>query len=185
MYADQQRWQRRKATMRQSRGRVIVGVSESLAGLQALRFAVTAATTRECDLVAVRSWNYSSAAATEFDVTSLQRILSVDADGVVANAFAMALGGPPADVTVHVAAPQGKPGRAIISQVIGAEDLIVIGCPRRNWFDPRGARVARYCVRHAVCPVLIVPVAHTAIAVRISARRICRDAEALVRNHDG
>jgi hypothetical protein len=40
----------------------------------------------------------------------------------------------------------------------GAEDLLVIGAGRRGrWARLVSGRVARYCLRHAECPVLAMP----------------------------
>ncbi|HEY1489190.1 MAG TPA: universal stress protein [Micromonosporaceae bacterium] len=166
----------------EQRTRVIVGISSSLAGLQALRAAVTAAGTRDAELVAVRSWKYSAAAATEFAISMLEGLMSADADAVVANAFALALGGVPEHLEMRVVAPQGTPGWAILEQVERADDLVVIGAPRRGQFDPRGARVARYCVRRARCPVLIVPAPYIDTGLSSATRRMCRDAQAYARS---
>jgi nucleotide-binding universal stress UspA family protein len=135
-------------------GRVVVGVCRSLGGYQALRYAVAQARERGATLVAVRA--YSASAPREMWWRSA---LAESAASEVAAAFTDALGGMPRDVIIRVAVSEGLPGPVLVGSADRADDLLVIGGSgshrlTRAW----SAAVARYCARHAQCPVLIAPV---------------------------
>ena len=135
-------------------GRVVVGVCRSLGGYQALRYAVAQARERCAAIVAVRA--YSVAAARE---ALWRSALAEAAVAEVSAAFTDALGGMPRDVSVRVAVYEGSPGPVLVASADRDDDVLVIGGSgahrlTRAW----SATVARYCARHARCPVLIAPV---------------------------
>lgn len=149
-------------------GRVVVGVCRSLGGYQALRHAVALAREGGATLVAVRAYNAS--ASREMCWGSA---LAESAASEVAAAFTDALGGLPRDVTIRVVATEGLPGPVLVGSADRAGDLLVIGGSgshrlTRAW----SAAVARYCARHAQCPVLIAPV--PAMARVRGTRRLAR-----------
>ena len=135
-------------------GRVVVGVCRSLGGYQALRYAVAQARERDADLIAVRA--YSVAAPRE---ALWRSALGEAAVAEVAAAFTDALGEMPRDVSIQVVVHEGSPGPVLVASADREGDLLVIGGSgthrlTRAW----SAAVARYCARHAQCPVLIAPV---------------------------
>jgi nucleotide-binding universal stress UspA family protein len=161
----------------QGSGRVIVGVHECLAGLQALRCAVIEARRRAAALCAVRAWTFPYAGQGVGLRTWRQELVD-EAALTVYGAFTTALGGLPPDVEVRVVAPEGGAARALVELADRDNDLLVIGdCQRRGLRRVRSHTVARYCVRHAVCPVLVVP--PPALA-RISPREVSREAQKFI-----
>jgi nucleotide-binding universal stress UspA family protein len=144
--------------------RVVVGVDDSLSGLEALRFAVAEARRRGVGLRAIRAWQPT----TPWHVPDAgqYRAAMVDAAAMVLHdAFQEAMGGLPKDLAVEALAVDGPTARVLVDQAGGEEDLLVIGRPGRGW----RARLARawrrlsggstvdvYCVRTAVCPVVTV-----------------------------
>jgi nucleotide-binding universal stress UspA family protein len=141
---------------RQTGGRVIVGVEDSLAGLRALRVAVAEARWRGAALHALRSWNLnpSGQGASVAWYDQLERA----AAATITEAFDNAMGGIPDDVEVVTATVIGPAGRALVRYADRDDDTLVLGAARRHWMLRLVRRsVARYCVARAQCPVLIVP----------------------------
>ncbi|MBO0868140.1 MAG: universal stress protein [Micromonosporaceae bacterium] len=139
----------------QPAARVVVGVADSMAGLEALRVAVDEARRRGVKLYAVRAWrlpgNWPGAQMRQWS-----QEMVAEETARLNEAFAMAMGGVPAEVPVELIVAEGVPGPTLVSQAIGEDDLIVVGTPTRG----RGwsvTGVAQYCRRHAGCPVLVVP----------------------------
>jgi nucleotide-binding universal stress UspA family protein len=161
----------------QGSGRVIVGVHDCLAGLQALRCAVVEARRRETPLCAVRAWTFPYAGQSVGLRTWRQELVD-EAALTVYGAFTTALGGLPADVEVRVVAPEGGAARALVELADRDDDLLVVGdCQRRGLRRVRSHAVARYCVKHATCPVLVVP--PPALA-RVSPHDISREAQRFI-----
>lgn len=139
-----------------SPSRVVVGIDESLSGLRALRWAVMQARERGAVLHAVRVWNFDPAwqGSAAMWVPEIER----EATKMITRAFSETLGGLPDDITVVQATPRGAPGRALVDYAHKDDDVLVLGSGQRGWlrrlFRPS---VLRYCVAHAVCPVLAVP----------------------------
>ncbi|HTJ34692.1 MAG TPA: universal stress protein [Dactylosporangium sp.] len=141
---------------RETGGRVIVGVEDSLAGLRALRVAVAEARRRGTALHALRAWNLnpSGQGTSRAWYDELERA----AAATIVEAFDKTLGGLPGDVDVAATTVVGHPGRALVRYADRDDDTLVIGAARRHWLR-RLVRpsVARYCVARAQCPVLVVP----------------------------
>jgi nucleotide-binding universal stress UspA family protein len=101
----------------------------------------------------------------------------------VAAAFTDACGGTPRDVIIRIAVAEGLPGPVLVATADRGDDLIVIGGSgshrlTRAW----SAAVARYCARHAQCPVLIAPapaMARTRGAGRLGRAVACAAEESL------
>lgn len=158
-------------------GRVIVGVQDCLAGLQALRCAVTEARRRAAPLCAVRAWTFPYAGQS-VGLRAWRQELVDEAALTVYGAFTTALGCLPVDVDVRVVAPEGGSARALVELADRDDDLLVVGdCQRRRLRRMRSHSVARYCVRHAVCPVLVVP--PPALA-RVSPHDLSREAQRFI-----
>lgn len=155
--------------------RVILGVSRSLSGLQALRVAVSEARSTGSQLWAVRTWR-EPAGWGRPPIWQFYDEVTQEVTAELHDAFAMAMGGLPADVPVRLVVLAGEPGKTLISTVDRDGDLIVVGAGTRRGLR-RGDRIARYCLRHARCGVLVVPVPRMARLGRPStlARRLSRE----------
>jgi len=157
----------------QAPGRVIVGVDDSLAGLQALREAVGIARQRGTEVLAVRTYYHSLAAESSFDCWPVaarsptfmlaplrQDVCEHLARAFVKHAFSEAMGGVPDDVPVDIVTTYEPTHRALTTAAELEADLLVIGSSRRHPWWPFRHSSGRYCAAHAVCPVLIVPPHH-------------------------
>jgi nucleotide-binding universal stress UspA family protein len=132
-------------------GRVVVGISASLSGLAALRFAVAESRRRGLtEVVAVRAWPDPQPGRRPPPWADELRQASV---AVINTAVAAAFLAPPTDLTVATRMPRGRPGPVLVD-LVDEHDLIVVGTRRLRRL---GIGVARYCVRHAPCPVIVVP----------------------------
>ena len=133
-------------------GRVVVGVVESPAGLQALRWATDEARRRGIGLRAVRAWHLVVPWEGS-DVRHWRDEFVDEATAAVQGAFAAAMGGVPADLEVEIAVAEGPPGQTLVDNA-GDDDLLVVGTSSRWW--GRSA-IANFCLRKARCPVVVVP----------------------------
>jgi nucleotide-binding universal stress UspA family protein len=157
--------------------RVFVGVDKSLASLQALRRAAAEAQHRRVDLYVVHVRNPARSA---WLMDSLgQPIpggwlepprtdwLNASALQVIATSLDEALGGTPADLTVHRTVLVGRPGAELAALGRLDDDLLVVGTRGgRQWRHPGRGSVSRYCVTHSRCPTLVVPRGELARTVR-------------------
>ncbi|MFD7295412.1 universal stress protein [Streptomyces sp. NPDC059897] len=137
-------------------GRVVVGVGGSPASLAALRTAVAEARRSDRPLVAVLAWEPPEGEAMyrRWPDTAWARHWYEEARARLAAAFEEALGGLPPDLDVTLRAVRDRPGPALVELAARPDDLLVVGV------RPRSLRRAahRHVRRHAVCPVLTVPV---------------------------
>ena len=152
----------------QAAGRVIVGVDNSLAGLQALREAAGIARQRGMEVLAVRAC-HPSPPGTSFDCWTVaarspflppsppQDVSEQLARNFVDYAFSEAMGGIPRDVPVRTVISYEPPCRALSETALHETDLLVIGASQHHHWWPFRHSPGRYCAAHAVCPVLIVP----------------------------
>ncbi len=145
-------------------GRVIVGVDGSLASLGALRRAVDEARRRGTQLCAVRvvrqeHLQLGSVPLQDEDMAHLCEQINA--------AYEDALGGVPRDLTTRSVVIVGTPGRSLVRYARHEDDLLVVGVGAqsrwRRWWD---GSVSGYCVRHARCPVLTVPLSEFARTMR-------------------
>jgi nucleotide-binding universal stress UspA family protein len=145
---------------------IVVGISTSLSGLAALRFAVAEARRRGLRrITAVRTWpDYGHDRPTPWAPDRRLACLA-QIDTAVATAFATR----PIGVQILPRMPPGYPGKMLIRIVEDDGDLIVVGTGRRLRL---GGGVGGYCARHAACPVVIVP--PPVMAGRAPTRRITR-----------
>ena len=153
--------------------RVVVGVSMSIAGLQALRVAVAEARWRCAPLFAVRACAFRPP-WTGPDVELVQMQLRREARRYVCDAFNAAMGGVPQDVRVYVDLANARIDQALLTAAWKPGDVVIIGRHARrrpsNW-------MIRSCLRHAECPVMIVPPPPglPEVADRRTARRLLRE----------
>lgn len=76
----------------------------------------------------------------------------------VKEAFTEALGAMPTDLSIQVVVRDGRAGAVLVAAADRDSDLLVIGgSGTHRWTYPWSATVARYCARHASCPVTIAP----------------------------
>ena len=160
--------------------RVIVGIEDSVTGLQALRHGVAEARRRQATVYALRAW--SGGTSMQLGAPPSWRVeLAAAAAQLAQQAFVTALGGIPPDIEVRVVAVEETAGRALVTFADRDDDLLVVGDSQRPGLARlRSGRVARYCARHAVCPVLVVPPPALARIGRISARELTREVRRLV-----
>lgn len=161
--------------------RVIVGVSATLAGYQALRYAAAHAAMHDVPMVAVRAYQTPGPG----NGPQWRDMLAALAREELITAFVDALGGIPTHIHVDRVAVDGVPGPTLVAIASQPTDLLVIGGSQPGRLSPyRRAAVARHCSRHAMCPVVIVP--PPAILRGKSedqlARAVARDAEQLLRH---
>jgi nucleotide-binding universal stress UspA family protein len=136
-------------------GRVVVGVANTIAGYEALRFAVETARERRAPLVALRAVRAPVAADAW---PELRRTLHDAARADIAKAFDEALGGMPRDVDVSVRTRSGLPDHVLAMTADRPDDLLVLGAAEHQAWPPLGhGHVARHCTRAAACPVVVVP----------------------------
>ena len=144
--------------------RIVVGVDGSVASLAALRWAVREAGLRETALHVVRAWEdtakrvapYAHAAPAsraDDDLTARDRL---EAD------VAAVLGSSPL-APVRVTLAEGLAARVLLDHAAQA-DLLVLGSAIHGAPDGIGP-VARACLRHAPCPVVVVSGAMTDVPV--------------------
>lgn len=138
-------------------GRVVVGVDNTLSGLQALRRAVAEARARDVPLHALRAWRHAQLAAYP-TLADQRQVEAAAASQLVAAAFADTMGGLPLDVEVQTVLVGDGAGPALVRYASQSEDLLVLGSGRRGrWRRMSGGQVTSYCLAHAACPVLVVP----------------------------
>jgi nucleotide-binding universal stress UspA family protein len=162
-------------------GRVVVGVSDTLAGYEALRFAVDAARELRTSLIAVRAVRTTPAADSW---PELRQALHDVAAAEVARTFDQAVGGEPSDIDVAVRTESGSPHRILTSVANRPDDLLVVGAATRHHAWPSIGDVVRHCTRGAACPVVVVPargMARSASLARLG-RAVVDDVEAFLRD---
>jgi nucleotide-binding universal stress UspA family protein len=141
--------------------RIVVGVGSSPSSVVALRMAGRLARRDEVPLVAVHAWAPPSGELAERRAPApaeLRLAWKRAALDQLTKSIELAWGGMPGDLSIEHVIMRGPAGQVLIQIADHAEDLLVIGAGRRSpvpwpWHGP----VARYCQRHASCPVLAVP----------------------------
>ena len=160
-------------------GRVVVSVSDSPAGIAALRFAVTEARRRGVPVCAVRTWLPVASWQAPYVWQWTQADCAADAQESIRAALRAAFGAVPDDPPIEVLVTEGPLGEALVGQAREG-DLLVVAGPGRRWWQPGG--LARYCARRACCPVVLVP-APAMLGCRTArslARQLRREAEEYV-----
>jgi nucleotide-binding universal stress UspA family protein len=140
--------------------RIIVGVSGSPGSLQALRHAAGLARTHEAPLVTVLAWVPPGGDLADRSHPSpyLRRLWQDAAWQRLWHAVELALGGIPEDVAFASDVQRGDPGHVLVGFACHPDDLLVIGAGRRGALaHALSCRVSRYCLAHALCPVVAVP----------------------------
>jgi nucleotide-binding universal stress UspA family protein len=148
--------------------RVIVGVDDSSAGLAAMAAAVMLAKGYSAPLVAVRTWALGlprHGGRRRRHVSHPHVILSFSdteqraaATVLISNTIKAAVGRLPDDVVMTRETPDADPAVALVTMATKAGDVIVVGTGGGHWVRRLiHGSVSRYCVKHARCPVIVVP----------------------------
>jgi nucleotide-binding universal stress UspA family protein len=136
--------------------RVVVGVDGSAASITALRWAAREAALRQARLLVVCALDPGRQQAAPY--AGHGRRLMPGQLGPPAVALLRALVrtvlGPSPQVAVDAEVIDGLAARVLIDRAGGA-DLLVLGDPATSQFEVIGP-VARACLRHAPCPVVVV-----------------------------
>ena len=141
--------------------RIIIGCSGSPGSLQALRLAASVALEDDAVLVPLLAWlpPGGDLADRRFPSSQLRKAWRDAAWLQLWTALENAWGG--IAPTGRPAEPQvlrGEPGEVLVTAAGQPGDWLIVGAGRRGALRPlAGARVARYCLAHAVCPVVAVP----------------------------
>ncbi|MFF3748522.1 universal stress protein [Streptomyces kronopolitis] len=157
--------------------RVIVGVSESPAGLAALRHAVAEARRADCVLIPVLAWTTpgGETAYYQYPVPSALREWQMLARKRLDTAFEEAFGGFPTDLVIRPIVPRAPAGTALVEIAGAPGDLLVVGAGRRHWARRLvRSSVTRYSLAHAKCPVVAVPPPELLGEVSFKARTLRR-----------
>ena len=139
--------------------RIIIGANGSPASIRALRYAEDLARPSGATLVPVIAWTPPGGEFAERRAPSpeLRRVWAEAARRRLRDALEAAWGGLPDGLNVRAIIARGEPG-PVLADEAGPEDLLVLGAGRRGLRSRLvSGRVARYCLRHAACPVLAVP----------------------------
>jgi nucleotide-binding universal stress UspA family protein len=145
--------------------RIVVGVDGSTGSLAALGWAEREAGLRDAALHVVRAWEDTAKRVAPYasranppggpqDHRTAEGRLQADVTAVL---------GPAPLVTMDVRVVEGLAARVLLDHAVGA-DLLVLGSATRCAPDGIGP-VARACLRHAPCPVVVVSVEMTGVPV--------------------
>jgi nucleotide-binding universal stress UspA family protein len=149
--------------------RVVVGVCGSAGSLQALRFAAELARNEDAELVPVLAWTPPGGemADRRSPCPPLREIWKQAAWDRLWKAIDMAIGGPPTALEFSPAVIRGEAG-LVLTDVAGRPgDVLVIGAGRHGALRRLlASKVSRYCLGHAVCPMIAVPPAKLADQVQ-------------------
>jgi nucleotide-binding universal stress UspA family protein len=149
-------------------GRVIVGVDDTDAGIAALREAIAMACAHHAPLVAVRAWQLGLPrhGGRRFRYATHPHIViyfsgaeqHVAASVLIRKALARATAQVPVGLELQMETPQADPAVALTSIAQQPGDVLVLG--GRRFVSPRviaHGSVTNYCLRHAHCPIVVVP----------------------------
>ena len=133
-------------------GRVVLGVTDSMPGLAAVRWAVAEARLRGVPLCAVRTWRPVGGWRTPYIWQWWPQSHVEDARGAVDDAFQAALGALPGDVAIEVLVAEGMLGEVLVSRPAEAAGAPAVpggrrlrGGPRRPPRPSRALTGRRYC----------------------------------------
>ncbi|MGK4581363.1 universal stress protein [Kitasatospora sp. HPMI-4] len=141
-----------------ARRRLVVGVSGSLGSLAALHQAVAEARRTDAEVLAVLVWE-PPGGEHGYRRSPCPPLLSSFRDAAVERlrtALDEAFGGAPTGLGARFQsqAVRSEPGYALVRLADRPGDVLVVGAGHGSRLRPS---VARYCLRHATCPVLAVP----------------------------
>ena len=128
--------------------RVIVGVSGSPGGLQALRYAADLARVQDAALVPVLTWlpPGGDLAERRYPSRELRQIWQDAAWQRLWSAIELAFSGLPMDLAVRSKVLRGEPGRVLADIASQPGDVLVVGAGRRGPARPLACHISRYCL---------------------------------------
>ncbi|MGP3690242.1 universal stress protein [Streptomyces sp. IBSNAI002] len=140
--------------------RVVVGATGTLGSLAALHRAAAEARVRDAELWVVLAWQSPGGELGSRNGLgpSVPAECRAAAVGRLREVLDTAFGAVKPGVTLAGLTVRGTPGAALVDTAREPDDLLVVGTgprtPLRRFVRPS---VARYCLAHAACPVLVVP----------------------------
>ncbi|MFD4629032.1 universal stress protein [Streptomyces sp. NPDC058284] len=160
-------------------GRVVVGVTGSLASLAALRAGADEARRSDRVLVAVIAWEPPEGEAryVRHPDARWARYWEAEARARIDRAFDEVFGGAPDGVRVERRVVRGRPGRILCELAKGPDDMLVVGARQGR---RRMTRLHRYVTSRARCAVFTVPAPPVPRGLRRALRRMTADDFALV-----
>jgi nucleotide-binding universal stress UspA family protein len=141
-------------------GRVIVGTSGSPGSLHALRYGEVLARAHGAVLIPVLAWelpggDYGERVQPSGELRQVWRNLACRR---LRDALIAVWGQDPDDPLVQPHIERGAPGWVLVSLACRPGDVLVVGAGRRGALARMVfSRVSRYCLAHALCPVLAIP----------------------------
>jgi len=136
--------------------RIVVGVDESPASLAALRWAAREAGLRATRLQVVQAWERARWRVAPY--ASCGRLRGTDENRAAAGArlegAVRTMLGPASAIPVTVEVAEGLATQVLLDRAAGAE-LLVLGGVASTGRDAIGP-VARDCLRHPPCPIVVV-----------------------------
>jgi nucleotide-binding universal stress UspA family protein len=139
-------------------GRILLGVAETAAGSDAVRFAFREAEARGCILDAVRAWRCPAHESAEHPLLTgdAAKFHEMRAAALLDEALTEFVAEHP-DVPVHRATLEG-PARKVLLERSADADLMVVGAHHRHGhLGLQLGRVAHAALHHSHCPVAVVP----------------------------
>jgi len=141
-------------------GRVIVGTSGSPGSLHALRYGEGLARAHDAVLIPVLAWEVPGGDRAERVQPSgeLRRVWQNLAGRRLHEALLAVWGKIPDDPLVQPHVERGPAGWVLVNLACRPGDMLVVGAGRHGTLARMAsARVSRYCLAHAHCPVLAIP----------------------------
>ncbi|MCC3770278.1 universal stress protein [Streptomyces sp. UNOC14_S4] len=144
--------------------RVVVGVNGSEASVEALRQGAREAARHGAVLCPTYAWAPPGGEAADARYPAPADVCAYwerEADRVVADTCRKAFGTAPRGVQVRPWVVRASAGRALVAHAHHDTDLLVMGEGGHGALHRfLHGSVSRYCLRHAHCPVLVVPPGH-------------------------
>jgi nucleotide-binding universal stress UspA family protein len=140
--------------------RLIVGTSGSPGSLHALRYAEGLARDRDAVLIPVLAWETPGGErADQYQPSPYLRQACRDlARQRLRDALIAVWGEVPEDPLVQPRLEQGAAGWVLVNLACQPGDVLIVGAGRRGALARMSsAKVSRYCLAHARCPVLAIP----------------------------
>jgi nucleotide-binding universal stress UspA family protein len=136
--------------------RIVVGVDESPASLAALRWAAREAGLRATRLQVVQAWERARWRVAPYATCVRLRATGEDhaAAGARLEGAVRTMLGPASAIPVTVEVAEGLATQVLLDRAAGA-DLLVLGGVASTGRDAIGP-VARDCLRHPPCPIVVV-----------------------------
>lgn len=135
--------------------RIVLGVGEEAASVNAVRFALEEAERRGAVLEAIRAWRWPAHETTDHPLLAGEPAHAHEQRAV--EALEAALREAPAGVELYKRTAEGSARKLLLDASHGA-DLLVVGARRRpGHFGLQLGRVAHTVLHHAECPVAVVP----------------------------